>query len=249
MSARGDRLSNQPTNLLNSCTNFVQRTFSHAFAHPCLLCGAATRPHLLCPDCHADLPPLPAECCPRCGLASTGGALCGACQRQPPAFDATLAARAYGFPLDALVRHCKYAGAPAVTALFAQLLAERITAGAARPEVDLMLPMPLHPRRLAERGFNQAAEICRRLAPALGVAWSADALHRTRDTPPQAGLDLQARRKNLRGAFHVTRALAGLHVALVDDVMTSGASLDELATAAKRAGAARVSCWVTARTL
>ena len=109
--------------------------------------------------------------------------------------------------------------------------------------------MPLHEARLAERGFNQAAEIVRRLAPRLNVPWQADGCRRVRDTPPQAGLDLNARRRNLRGAFDCGLDLAGLRVALVDDVMTSGASLDELARTVRRAGATQVWAWVVARTL
>jgi ComF family protein len=118
-----------------------------------------------------------------------------------------------------------------------------------QPSSDLLLAMPLHPKRLAERGYNQAAEIARRLAPRLGVPWRPDGLRRLRDTPPQAGLKLLARRRNLRGAFACDLDLSGRRVALLDDVMTSGSSLGELARCVKRAGAVEVEAWVVARTL
>jgi ComF family protein len=174
------------------------------------------------------------------------GALCGACLRHPPAFDHTEAVYAYDFPLDALVKHCKYQGALEVTELFAWALAERVRGLDA---ADLIIPMPLHPTRLGERGFNQAVEISRRLARHLQLPWLADACQRLRNTPSQAGMDLKARRRNLRGAFNCRQDLAGLRVALVDDVMTSGSSLNELARAAKKAGAGSVTAWVVARTL
>ena len=172
--------------------------------------------------------------------------MCGHCLRHPHTFDHTEAVYAYAFPLDALVRHCKYRGGLELTTLFAQALAERIRG---RDTVDLIVPMPLHPERLGERGFNQAAEIARRLAGQLALPWLPSSCTRVRDTPPQAGLDLKSRRRNLRNAFRCDASLDGRRVALVDDVMTSGASLNELARTVKRAGAASVSAWVVARTL
>ncbi len=144
------------------------------------------------------------------------------------------------------MKRYKYGGGLSVSDEFAIALAREL---AGEPMPDLILPMPLHDRRLAERGFNQAVEIARRLAPRLDVPWTAFGCARTRDTPPQAGLDLEARRRNLRGAFVCELDLRGKRVALLDDVMTSGSSLDELARAARRAGAAEVSAWVVARTL
>jgi predicted amidophosphoribosyltransferase len=109
--------------------------------------------------------------------------------------------------------------------------------------------MPLHANRLKERGFNQAVEIGRELAAITGVPMQAGWAARARDTPPQAGLKRDARKKNLRGAFECRPCVAGLHIGIVDDVMTTGSSLDELSAALKRAGAREVSCWVVARAL
>jgi ComF family protein len=112
---------------------------------------------------------------------------------------------------------------------------------------DLLLPMPLHPQRLQERGFNQAAEIARHLGRRLAIPCDNNACRRIRPTPPQAGLSLRERLRNLRGAFDCSHDLSGRSVALVDDVMTTGASLNALAGAVKQAGAERVDCWVIAR--
>ena len=235
-------LSNRAIQLLNDCIFFVQSRLSQ----PCLLCGATVQGDHLCPGCRDDLPRLPEGRCPQCALPSHGGAVCGNCLRHAPAFDPTEAVYAYDFPLDALVKHCKYQGALEVTAFFAREMATQV---AKRDRADVIIPMPLHPGRLGERGFNQAAEIARRLSRQVRIPWLPHICRRVRDTPPQAGLNLKARRRNLRGAFLCEGDLSGKRVALVDDVMTSGTSLNELARTVKKAGAASVTAWVVARTL
>lgn len=172
--------------------------------------------------------------------------MCGACLRHPPAFDAAQAALSYRFPVDAMLRRYKYSGLLAVADLIGGLLSVR-TAHLTRP--DLLIPMPLHPQRLQERGFNQATEIARGLSHRLIVPVASEACSRLRPTVPQAGLSLDERRKNLRGVFGCHLDLTGRHVVLVDDVMTTGASLDALARVVREAGASRVECWVAARTL
>ncbi|TCJ18170.1 ComF family protein [Parasulfuritortus cantonensis] len=211
-------------------------------AQPCLLCGARSRAGLLCPACAADLPRLPAERCPVCAMPTPGGAVCGACLKRAPAYDRTEAVFRYAFPADVLVQRLKYGGQTVLAGYLAGLMAP-----SARP--DLIVAMPLHPHRLRERGYNQAALLAGHLARRLALPFAATACRRLRDTPPQVDLPVKARRRNLRGAFDCTMDLAGRHVALVDDVMTSGASLDELARVVKRAGAAEVSAWVVARTV
>jgi ComF family protein len=212
----------------------------------CYLCGDRIAGNQLCAGCTADLPVLPACTCPQCALPTPGGEICGACLKHPPAFDRTVAAFAYDFPLDVLVQQCKYAHATALTGLFAEHMAERI---GANPGLDFLLPMPLHPARLAQRGFNQAAEIARRLSPIVAIPWLAGACQRVRNTPSQAGLDLKTRQRNLRGAFSCEMDLTGKRVALIDDVMTSGSSLNELAQVVRKAGAVEIQAWVLARTL
>lgn len=233
-------MSNSLRAALNSCLHFAQSWLSQ----PCLLCGARSVGGPLCPACLEDLPLLPAACCPRCALPTPDGALCGGCLKQPPAFVQARAVYLYDHPADILVQALKYRGQLALAAFLAEHMARRV---AAHPLPDLIIPMPLHARRLRERGFNQAAEIGRRLAGQLGVPCRPDACRRVRDTPPQVALPLRARKRNMRKAFACGADLRGLRVALLDDVMTSGASLDELAGTVLAAGASEVESWVVAR--
>jgi ComF family protein len=217
-----------------------EKLASILFGGSCYLCRGAAR-DLLCDACEADLPWLPAELCPRCALASPAGALCGRCLAEPPAFDATVAALGYRFPADVLVQALKFRGELALARYFASILGKRL----AQQSADVIVPVPLSPRRLRERGYNQAAEIARRLAKG---RVELELCERTRDGPPQMELPFAERRRNVRRAFAVRRALDGATVAVVDDVMTTGATLGEIARTLKGAGAARVVNWVLART-
>jgi ComF family protein len=211
------------------------------FGGSCYLCrGAAQR--MLCPACESDLPHLAPPRCPRCALASPRGEVCGRCLSEAPHYDATCAALAYQFPADALVHSLKFRGELALAGFLGEALAKQINVH----EIDLVIPVPLSTARLRERGYNHAAEIARHLArPKLDLSLC----ERSRDTQPQMALPFDARRRNVRGAFRCTRALRGETVAVVDDVMTTGATLDELAKVLKAAGARRVVNWVVARTL
>lgn len=224
----------------------IRSLFNQLLPQTCLLCGDRAGAVALCAPCRHDLPWQTGPSCPVCALPTPGGEVCGACLKHPPAFDRTLAALQYHFPLDALLRRYKYAGLLAAADLLGSLLAAQVATDQ-RP--DLLIPMPLHPQRMQERGFNQALEIARSVSRHLGIPLATQACARTRHTPPQAGLTLLARRKNLRGAFECVEDLSGKHIALLDDVMTTGASLDALAQCVKQAGADQVQCWVVARTL
>ncbi|MCK6410790.1 MAG: ComF family protein, partial [Thauera sp.] len=153
------------------------------------------------------------------------------------------AALDYGFPVDQLIQALKYGHRLSTSRLFVDLMA-----AAPVPEADIVLPMPLHPARLRERGFNQAAELARPLAQRWGLPVLLDGVMRDLDTTPQASLPWKERVANIRGAFRVTAPLAGKRVVVVDDVMTTGATLAELARALKAAGALRVENRVVART-
>jgi len=209
----------------------------------CALCGEPGERELLCRACAAALPSLPAHC-PRCALPTPRGSLCGRCLADPPHFDGTLALWLYEFPCDRLVQALKYRARLALAPFFARrLVTLRL------PAIDVIVPMPLHPDRLAQRGFNQALEIARSLARLTGTALHPRGARRVRDTIPQTDLPYQERTKNIRGAFVVAADLSGKAVAVVDDVMTTGATLDELARTLKRAGAARVENLVIARSV
>lgn len=212
----------------------------------CLLCGTDTSSRALCAGCHADLPWHRQPHCPQCATPTPDGQVCGACLKHPPAFDRTVAALAYAFPLDRLIPRLKYHGRFAVAPVLGECLLQAVQ-HAQRP--DRLIAMPLHATRIRERGFNHATEIARVAARQLALPLDTTSCQRIRDTPPQMGLKHDARRRNVRGAFTCSGDIEGQHIALVDDVMTTGTSLDELAATLKRAGAREVTCWVTARAL
>jgi ComF family protein len=222
----------------------ARRVANLAFGGSCYLCRGAAGA-VLCAECDAELPRLSGELCPRCALASPGGAVCGRCLAQPPAYDATVAALAYEFPADVLVQGLKFRGELALAPLLGELLAARLPRGV---RVDFLLPVPLAPARLRARGFNQAQEIARAVAQATGARLAPRLAQRTGEAPPQTDLPLAERARNVRGAFRCEERLQGAEVAVLDDVMTTGATLGELAATLKQAGAARVVNWVVART-
>lgn len=210
----------------------------------CLLCGEpGAHGRDLCPACLAALPRQRCAC-PRCALPlPQPAAACGDCLRQPPPFDRSLAAYTYGFPLDRLLPRFKFHGDLAAgRELAAGLIEAAITAD--RPQT--LIPVPLHPARLRERGYNQALELARPLAAALALPLRPNLLQRRRATDPQTELDAATRRRNVRGAFLAPGPVPG-HIALVDDVMTTGATLAECARVLRHAGAERVDVWVVAR--
>ncbi len=217
------------------------------FGGSCFVCRGAAR-DVLCAACDADVPRLPSPRCPRCALPSPAGALCGRCLAQRPHYDRTSAALAYDFPADVIVHALKFRGELALAPLLGRFLQEAIQ-GEAPEAIMLIVPVPLSAERLRSRGFNQAVEIARPLARAAGKRVELDLLVRARDTPPQFDLPWADRQRNVRGAFAVKKPLIGANVAVVDDVMTTGATLDEIAATLKAAGAERVVNWVVARTL
>jgi ComF family protein len=174
---------------------------------------------------------------------------CGACLASPPPFIAARAAFAYAFPVDRLLQRLKYHGALALADWAAQALAAEIS-GLEEPAFPnrIVIALPLAPARQRERGFNQAHEIARRVAAALDLRVVA-ALERVKGGPPQAALPWKGRARNVRGAFACRLAVAGRHCILVDDVMTTGATLREATRTLLDAGAASVEVWVVARTL
>lgn len=212
----------------------------------CLLCGDAGHAGRdLCAPCLATLPWNQAACA-RCALPLPEAApACGACLRRPPPVEVTQAVFVYGFPVDRLLPRLKFHGGLAAGRLLAQLAADRL-AGAERP--DALVPVPLHRSRLRSRGYDQALELARPLARQLALPLRDDLLRRVRATAPQSRLDANARRGNLRHAFDVrTHSALPAHVALFDDVMTTGATLHAATRALRKAGVARVDAWVCAR--
>lgn len=233
-------MSNYFPGLLNNCLGFGRRLLPQS----CLLCGAHDATGPLCPPCLADLPWLPGNRCAVCALPLTSGKVCGACLDRPPRFDRVEAVFAYRYPVDALIHAFKYGGRLALARILGESLAGRVAR-----DVDAIVPMPLARGRLAERGFNQALEIARVAAAATGIALLPRACRKVTETPAQAMLPWKERARNVRRAFVCDADLAGKRIAVVDDVLTTGATLNELARVLRKAGAVEVRGWVVARTL
>lgn len=197
----------------------LQLLMDWAVGQDCHLCAAPARA-LVCPACERALP--------RCGEESAKA----------------IAAFAYRFPLDRLVQRFKFGGDLATGRWLAEALAGRV---AAEPRPEVLVAPPLTARRLRERGFNQSLEIARIVGRRLGIPWAPHALVKVRETAPQQGLGRRARRRNLRGAFRCAQDLRGRHVAVVDDVYTTGATAAELTRVLRSAGALQVSVWTVAR--
>jgi ComF family protein len=215
----------------------------------CLVCQGGCNGGL-CGPCQSRFAP-PTHRCEQCALRLPDGAgpRCGQCLSHPPPQNLAVAAVDYTFPWAAVIADFKFHQQPDLAAVLAPLLS---AASLATPQPDLVLPMPLSPQRLAERGYNQAWELARRVAAARGLPAQPDLLQRPVDLPHQAQLDRAQRLANLRGAFYLPPAaqaqVRGRRVALVDDVMTTGATAHQATRALLQAGALAVDLWMLART-
>lgn len=215
-------------------------------AQPCFLCGASSHDGLCCAACVGDLPHHAGPACKVCAAPLPSDGVCGRCLQHPPAYARTIAAFHYEFPLDSLIKALKFDEQLILANFLADTLATRISS-----IPDCLLALPLHPARLCERGFNQSQLLATRIAAVLQVPLLTGAASRVRDTPPQSTLTWRARGSNMRNAFALSPDLdvRDKHIAIVDDVMTSGASIDALAQLLRDAGAREVSAWVVARTV
>lgn len=214
----------------------------------CALCGAdGARGFDLCAGCADDLPGNEAAC-PRCALPLADGAEapCGFCRTRPPSFDRAFVPYLYRPPLDHLIRGLKYRRRLDHARVLGELLADALE-NRAGAWPDCIVPVPLHPARLRERGFNQALELVRAAARRFELPLAVEGLRRTRPTDPQTGLDARRRQINLRGAFVATRSFEGQRVALADDVITTASTVEECAKTLRAAGAAEIEIWAVAR--
>ncbi|MGQ9658911.1 MAG: ComF family protein [Thermochromatium sp.] len=222
------------------------------FPSTCLLCGAPGEAGRdLCAGCAQELP-YNLWACARCArpflMPLPDGAICGDCTRRPPPFAACVAAFRYEGAVPFLITGAKFQGQLNAARLLGQCLADQVRASVDDwPET--LIPVPLSPQRQRQRGYNQALEIARVLGRVLSIPLAPHLVVRTRATPPQTGLTAYARRRNVRGAFAATTVLDGRHLAIVDDVMTTGSTVSELSRVLIDAGAARVQVWTVARVL
>lgn len=214
--------------------------------HRCLLCDDAGSRGLVCQPCRDDLPWL-ISACPGCALPLAGAAeLCGRCLSHAPAFDRCIAAFRYASPIDRLIVQFKNQRRLSAGKLLSVMLVDRLQE-CSEPWPEIISPVPLHWRRQLLRGFNQATFVAGHLATQLDIPVLSLA-RRSQATAKQQQLDRKQRLRNLRKAFTTTQRVDGRHVAIVDDVVTTGATAQALSLVLKRAGAARVDLWAIART-
>ncbi|HKQ11843.1 MAG TPA: ComF family protein [Steroidobacteraceae bacterium] len=216
----------------------------------CLLCGAAGGEDIdLCRDCAADLSRNEPACsvCAEPLPAASGPRLCGACLRDPPPFESSFVPFRYAYPLDHLVQGLKFRNELACGRVLGELFAVSLLArGAPLPEA--IVPVPLALRRYRKRGYNQAIELALSIRRVTALAVRSEVAIRQRETAEQAGLDRKARRRNVTGAFAIVAPLRERHIAILDDVVTTGSTARELAAVLRQAGAERIEVWAIART-
>lgn len=229
---------------VNDCLKIIQEWL---FPPTCLLCGdAGTAGRDLCAPCADELPYL-RTCCSRCALPLEldGPTLCGRCLAQPPSFDTAFALLAYREPVRHLVHALKFHRQYPHARLLGALLADALTGRIDVPE--LLIPVPLHTSRFRQRGFNHSAEIAREVSRRLAIPLDTRVVGRSRATPPQVGLSAVERARNVKKAFALRGSFPARHVAIIDDVMSTGSTVNELAGTLRKGGAERIEVWVCAR--
>ncbi len=230
--------------MVNKWINYIQ---TQLLPPRCVLCGDPGSQGIdLCHNCLTDLP-RNEHSCPTCALplpAESSKWQCGACQKKPPAYDSCFAPLHYQYPVDHLLTRLKFHQKLSHARLLGTLMT-RWLPRSLRPE--LLIPVPLHPARLRERGYNQALELARPIARQLQLPINTQICRRTRATAAQSELNTGQRHKNMRNAFIVTGKFRTKHVVIIDDVVTTGHTINELARALRQAGAERIDVWAAAR--
>lgn len=227
----------------------------------CVACGGRGQVHRsesttaildlidLCESCLAQLP-VNRIACRLCALPLSGtqsGLICGHCLKRPPPYQAGWCAFEYIYPVTHLIRRLKYGGALAPSRVLGELLAHYLRTHRIDPWPECFIPVPLHMRRYRERGYNQVIELGRHLEQALPIRMRTDLVTRIRHTPEQAGLAQRARKKNLHRAFATTTVALPRHVAVLDDVITTASTVNELGAVLKRGGVESIEVWGLAR--
>lgn len=228
----------------STLTQHLWQLYSNLLPIPCLLCGTSNDHDCICPACHDQLPLLN-HACPRCALPLQQTMLCGQCLAAPPEQDASFSLFQYQPPVDLLITNLKYHDKLALTGLFAKQMASQLQE---RELPQLLIPIPLHPRRLRERGYNQSLELAKQLSKQLDIAVRQDVLTRVKDTLPQASLSFSERKKNMTKAFQLNKTDIPSHIALIDDVLTTGNTVNVAAKTLRKTAVNTIEVWTIART-
>jgi ComF family protein len=227
----------------------LTKIFNLLLPPTCILCGDPARQEIdLCKACQQELPWL-TQMCERCALPLTNATTCGACLYQPPPFDKTLALWHYQQPVDHFITNLKFNHQLVYARLLGELLAQRLQQHYQQHALpECIIPVPLHTKRLRERGFNQALEIARPIAKQLKIKLDFKNCQRTRATEAQSALPAKHRHKNVKDAFAIKNKFHARHVALIDDVITTGHTITELSHALRKHDVEQIDVWCCART-
>lgn len=224
----------------------LRRLYNKCLPNPCLLCAAPSGDSMLCLACQADLPQLSTGCL-RCATPLKADGICGQCLQKPPPQQQIFCALPYQSPIDDLIAAYKFHQQLALRDFFAEQMAAKLQQRNDLPA--LIMPVPLHSRRLRQRGYNQSADLANRLGQLLNIAVDNHHLQRIKATRPQSELPFKARRKNLRGAFSCGDLHGISHVALLDDVYTTGHTVAEAGRCLQKQGVTRLEVWTIARAI
>jgi ComF family protein len=232
-------------------THYFQKLYSWLLPYTCVLCHYPSTHNVdLCKPCLSELPILPYSC-PQCARPLSANHICGECLRETPPYQAAFALFSYEDCVKKLILNLKFNDALINAAILGKLLTQKIAEDwyANQSLPDVIIPMPLHPKRLKERGFNQAIEIARPIAKSLQLPLDIFSCQRIKHTVAQATLPAEKRRENIKNAFLVTSHFIGKHIAVLDDVITTGYTILEFTKVLKKAGARQIDVWSCARAI
>ena len=238
----------QPENTIKVDRRWWHTALDVVLPPRCVLCGQPSGPICICAACKADLPWHGSHCL-RCGLplGSPKDKICGVCIQNAPPFFRTVCPLQYEFPVNSLVQAFKFRRQLVAGRVLSHMMCEYVCSREMSLP-DMLVPVPLHHQRFLMRGYNQAYELSTYIGRILNIPLNIDKLRRRRNTPAQSGLSRKQRRKNLKGAFYWHgETKPARHVALIDDVMTTGSTVTECTRVLKKAGSKRVDVWVAAR--
>lgn len=216
--------------------------------HYCLLCRLTETQLGLCTSCIRDLP-WQEIVCPLCAQPMTENILCADCLQQDIFYDQIIAPLRYEYTIRYLISQFKFHERLVCANLLSDLFIQHINNRTHFIKPDLLIPVPLHTSRLRERGFNQALEMSKRFARILNIPLQRSLLYKKQASAAQSSLDFKSRKKNIKNRFELKHAVTGKHIAIVDDVVTTGSTANEIAKLLKQNGATRVSVWAIARTV
>lgn len=232
-------------NFITRSTHHFTQLYSKLIPIQCRLCGAFCRGQVLCYDCIAELPQIEMAC-PRCALPTFSAQLCGRCLSKPPEQHASMSLYKYQDPVDRLIADFKFKDKLYLSQFFAEQMVSKLNS---RTLPELLIPIPLHPHRLKQRGYNQSFELAKSLSKYLTIPVSNNYLERIINTQSQSSMPFKQRKKNIQHAFRATDKQPPKHIALIDDVLTTGHTANAAAKTLKKVGVITIEVWTIARTI